>query len=307
MRKQIAAPNFRRMAFAVGLGLLLGACGQALADSQQADTTTPDTTAAPQVAESTTTVPSAPTTIAPPVVVPGVTSVPDLSGLTLADARDSLAEAGLEVLALPDDIGSAIVVAQDPAPGIEVDEGTVVTVDVQVVPTCNPPDPVAPGAGQVILTVLYECDTDGSAPTWGTGVARIVPEEDGTAVDRIEWTLRSLLAGPTADERAVGFESFFDGGSADALNSVTLTDGHLVADFNDAIIVNNMSTSTGSIFFNAELERNLFLQPEVDSVEFQLNGDCEAWSALFESDGCWVISRADWDQALATWDELRER
>ena len=30
-------------------------------------------------------------------------------------------------------------------------------------------------------------------------------------------------------------------------------DGHLVADFNDAIIVNNMGTSTGMIFFKESM------------------------------------------------------
>jgi hypothetical protein len=101
--------------------------------------------------------------------------------------------------------------------------------------------------------------------------------------------------------------SSFDATTAHALNSVTLTDGHVVADFNDAIIVNNMNTSTGAIFFNAELRRSLFHQPEVDSVEFHFNGDCAAWSALFESDGCWAYSRADWDRDLDLWDEQRDK
>ena len=252
------------------------------------------------------TLPSVTTTL-PPIVVPGVVSVPNLSGLTLADARAVLADAGLQVVALPGDIDSAIVVAQEPAAGIEVDEGTVVTVDVQIVPTCNPPDPVAPGVGQVIITVLFECGNDDVIPTPGTGVARIVPEQSGEAIDRIEWTLRSLLAGLTPDEQAVGFVSGFDAATTDALNSVTLTGGTLVVDFNDAIIVNNMGTATGMVQFNAELHRNVFLHPEVDSVEFHLNGDCEAWSALFESDGCRVITRADWDQDLAEWDQQRNQ
>ena len=42
------------------------------------------------------------------------------------------------------------------------------------------------------------------------------------------------------------------------------------------------------IQFHAELHRNVFRHPEVDSAEFHFNGDCEAWSALFESDGCRV-------------------
>ena len=257
------------------------------------------------VAEGTTLPPV--TTTLPPVVVPGVVPVPDLSGMTLAEARQLLAETGLEVRALPGDIEEAIVVAQEPAPGVEVDEGTVVTVDVQVVATCNPPDPIAPGPGQVIITVLFECGNDDVIPTSGTGVARIVPEQGGEAIDRIEWTLRSLLAGLTPEEQAIGFKSGFDATTADALDSVTLTGGRLVVDFNDAIIVNNMGTATGMVQFNAALHRNVFLHPEVESVEFHLNGDCGAWSALFEADGCRVITRADWDQDLADWDQQRNQ
>ena len=300
MRNQITATNLRRTVFAAGLVLLLAACGSALADSPSQPTTTPaPSTTAPESADSTTT--------QPPVAVPGAASVPELSGLTLADARQLLAEAGLGVLALPHDVDSAVVVAQEPAPGIEVDDGTVVTVDLQVLPTCNPPDPIAPGVGQVIISVPFECGNDTIAPTRGIGVPRIVPEQGGATVDRIEWMLRSLLAGPTDDERMVGFVSAFDEATADALNGVSFSDGHVVADFNDAIIVNNMSTSTGSVFFNAELLRGVFQQADVDSVEFQLNGDCEAWSALFESDGCRVITRTDWDQDLAEWDKARDQ
>lgn len=262
----------------------------------------PVTTALPPV----TTAGPTPTTTLPPVVVPALVSVPDLNGLTLADARSLLVDRGLDIVALPEEIELAVIVAQEPAPGVEVDEGTVVTVDVQIVPTCNPPDPVAPGVGQVTLTVLFECGNDDAlAPTAGIGVARIVPEQGGEPIDRIEWGLRSVLAGPTDDERAVGFQSWFDAATADALNGVTLSNGHLVVDFNEAIIVNNMSTSTGGLFFNAELQRNAFQFPEVESVEFHFNGDCAAWSGFFESDGCWVITRADWNQRLAEWDDLR--
>jgi len=255
----------------------------------------------------TTTIPPVTTTIPDVVVVPGIfVVVPNLTGLTLAEAKGMLGDAGLEVLALPDDNDAAIVTAQEPAPGAEVDEGTVVTVDVRPVATCNPPDPLAPGPGQVIISVFYECGNDGTYPTAGIGVPRIVPEQD-EPVDRVDWTLQSLLAGPTADEEAVGVTSFFDDTTAGALNSVTLTNGALVVDFNEAIYVNNASTSTGGLFFGAELDRNVFSHPEVETVEFRVDGDCEAWSAFFQSDGCWVTSRSDWDRSLAEWDAARNQ
>lgn len=35
-----------------------------------------------------------------------------------------------------------------------MDEGSVVTVDLRVGPTCKPPDPIAPDVGQCIISVL---------------------------------------------------------------------------------------------------------------------------------------------------------
>lgn len=277
--------------------VVLAACGAADQDDVADTTTLPPstTTAAPDT-----------TTTLPPVVAPELVSVPDISGVTLGDAEAILADAGLDILALPHPIDSAIVLAQEPAPGVEIDEGSVVTVDLRIIPTCNPPDPIAPDVGQTIITVFYECGSDVTTPTSGIGVARIVPESD-QLVDRIEWTLRALLAGPTVDERIAGFVSGFDAATADALNRVTLIDGHLVVDFNDAIVVNNMNTSTGMVFFHAELHRNVFQYPEVDSVEFHFNGDCGAWSGLFESDGCRVVTQADWKRNLAEWDQARNQ
>jgi hypothetical protein len=302
LEPQPSTPRLRRWRGpAIALASFIVAAGFGIAVWLVASNDGPDATN-PTLPQFPTTVPT--TTTLPTNVVPIVVSVPDLQGLTLADARQLLSEAGLEVVALPSDIESAIVVAQEPAPGADVDEGSIITVDVQVTPTCAPTAPTAPGAGQVNINVRFECDGDGLYPNIGIAVRRLVPEGD-ESIDRIEWTLRSLLAGPTAEERAAGFTSFFDQSTADALNSVTLTDGRVVADFNEAIYVNNASTSTGSIFFNAELRANLFQYPEVGSVEFRVNGDCEAWSAFFQSDGCWVITRAEWDQATAEWDELR--
>lgn len=276
--------------------VVLAACGAAGSDGVADATTLPPstTTAAPDT-----------TTTLPPVVAPELVSVPDLSGVTLGDAEAILADAGLEILALPHPIDSAIVLAQEPAPGVEIGKGSVVTVDLQVIPTCNPPDPIAPDVGQTI-TVFYECGGDVTTPTPGIGVPRIVPESD-LVVDQIEWALRAMLAGPTVDERIAGFVSAFDAATVDVLNRVTLIDGHLVVDFNDAIVVNNMNTSTGMVFFHAELHRNVFQYPEVDSVEFHFNGDCGAWSGLFESDGCQVVTQADWKHNLAVWGEARDQ
>jgi hypothetical protein len=295
----LAFASFAAVALVIGGSVWLARTGDEGSVVDQTTLPPVTTTQAPPE----TTVPPATTTPPPPVVF----AVPDLQGLTVSEAQGLAETAGFELVVLGVDIGSAVISAQDPAPGVEVTAGAVVTVDAAVTPTCNPPDPIAPGIGQIIITAFFECDNGTTFPTAGIGVPRIVPEQGGEAIDRIEWTLRSLLAGPTEDERIAGFVSFFDAATADALNGVTLTDGVLVVDFNEDIYVDNANTSTGSLFFNASLRSNVFLHPEVDSVEFRVNGDCEAWSAFFESDGCWVITRADWEGQLAEWDELRNQ
>ena len=249
-------------------------------------------------------VPSGSTTTVSPIETPVVVEVPDLTGLPVSEARLALEDRGLDLAVLPAADDEAIVRAQEPIFGSQVEPGSTVTVDARTASTCNAPDPLAPGPGEMIITVLFECGGDAIAPTEGVGVARIVPDSE-QAEQRIESTLRSLLAGPTADERAVGFTSAFDATTAAALNAVTLTGGALVVDFNDAIVVDNMSTATGMVFFQAELKRNVFQHPEVDTVEFRFNGRCDAWSALFESDGCRIVTRTQWEAELAEWVRMR--
>ena len=157
----------------------------------------------------TTTLPPITTTL-PDVVVPSIVSVPDLSGLTLAQARAIVGDVGLEVVALP--AGNDA----DNRHGSGACRRESRSTRAPLSPSmCRPSRPatrpirVAPGAGQVIISVFFECGNDDIYPTAGVGVPRIVPEE-GEAVDRIEWTMRSLLAGLTPDERTVGFVSGFD-------------------------------------------------------------------------------------------------
>jgi len=115
----------------------------------------------------------------------------------------------------------------------------------------------------------------------------------------IESALRHLLAGPTEEEKTSGFVSWFNEETANALISLTVEDGHVIADFNEGIIVNNASTSSGSVGFNDELRVNLFAFEEVDSIELRINGSCEAWSAYFEGEGCWIVTRQAYKEGTA--------
>jgi hypothetical protein len=70
-------------------------------------------------------------------------------------------------------------------------------------------------------------------------------------------------------------------------------------------VLNNASTSTGSEFFLAEPHANLFQLPEVDSIEFRLNGSCDSfWNWLQRE--CRTVTRAEWNDQLESWDNERE-
>jgi hypothetical protein len=295
----IAFASFVAVVAVLGISLWLGSTGDDGSDAAtQPPTETTTTTATPDTTVT-------PNTTLPPVVV-GTVEVPDLVGLTLGDARTVLAELGLTIEAAPPVADEAVIVAQEPAVGIQIEEGGTILVDARVAATCEPPVESEPQAGQADINVVFACGGDGITPGEYHALQRLVPWGSGQPIERITWTLQSLLSGPNEEERSAGFTSFFDFATAEALNDVTLIDNHVVADFNEAIVVGNASTSTGSVLFNAELRANLFVHPEVDSVEFRLNGSCEAWSELFESDGCQVITRADWDQQVADWYAQRD-
>lgn len=300
----VALASFAVVLAVIGVSLWLGGTGEEPGDVASQPPVATEPPVVPTVEPSEPTEPPAQTT-SPPVVAPGVVSVPELVGLSLGEARELLTGIGLEIEAVPPAADSAVIIAQDPLAGTDLTEGSSVLVDARIPPTCETIVAGEPQPGQMAITVLFECDGDGLFPTPGIPLQRIVPAGNGDAIDRIEWTLRNVLFGPSEEERIAGFTSFFDAATADALISVTLTDGHVVADFNEMILVNNASTSTGSVFFNAELRANLFQHPEVDSVEFRVNGDCDAWAAFFQSDGCWVVTRADWEAQLADWNEQR--
>lgn len=281
------APRTRRtawltpaMALGAGAAAVLLAFGWANLMSP-GGTPDPAGTPPPVSSEPTTTL-AAVTTLSPGV------AVPDVIGLDGAAAITALEAAGFSAIwsdenGHPDDT----VRGQLPTPGSPAEPGSTVVISLR--PACALYEAQRESEEDVI--VLFPCaptlDELDFQPVWR---ARQIGEDEVTA------TFRNLVSGPTDFERDLSFSSFFDLETAAALNTVTLTGAALVLDFNDAIVVNNASTSTGGIQFNDELRANAFQFPEVDSVEFRLDGSCEAWSTLFESDGCWVITRAQWEQ-----------
>lgn len=258
-------------------------------------------TASPPTTSISTTV--VPTTTAPPI---SPLVVPDLVGLDEAAAIGLAEELGLEAVVTErpfDPARAGSVVAQSPEPGAEADQTGVILLAVAQAPNCDYQAALPPlGSDETEVTVLFDCGNTTGYPNVVHRTLRRVPTND----DPLAFSLRELLRGPTVDEQAAGFVSFFSDTTEGALISVTTNEGsEVIVDFNDAIYIGNASTSTGSIFFNAELNANVFQYPHVVSVEYRINGNCEAWAEFFQSDGCWVTTRDDWERQVAQWDEAR--
>ena len=142
------------------------------------------------------------------------------------------------------------------------------------------PAPPMPGADEMALEVFYSC---GDAHAGVTGVTRVVPRT--TAVLRV--SLEQLLAGPTDAERSAGFSSWFSGDTAGMLRGVNLTDGHAVVDFDDLRpVIPNASASAGSQMLLEQLDATVFQHDQVRTVEYRLEGDCEAFNEWLQVGGC---------------------
>ena len=249
----------------------------------------------------------------PPATTPSVTeppiadpldsiAVPDLVGLVFADAEALLRELGLEIETSGDVTADGIVTDQEPVPGDNLSEGDSVLVMVSPAWSCaDGPPPVDELVSDetVQVTLLFQCGGGSEVPEISYAVIRHVPSD----LEPVRAVLDQLLAGPTSDERVAGLGSFFTAETATALNSVTVDAGLAIVDFNENIYVNNASTSTGSLFFLAELNANLFQFGDIEQIEYRVDGRCEAfWNWLQRE--CFVVTRRRGEHGVAFWNVL---
>ena len=145
---------------------------------------------------------------------------------------------------------------------------------------CRAPAPAA-RAGQQRLHVFFTC---GEAE-------RPVERAVAPTVAVLRAALEQLLAGPTPEERAAGFTSFFGDATADALNSVVVTGGIARIDFDDfSRAIPNASSSAGSAQLLAQLRATIFQYPGIRAAEISFEGSCERfWNWLQR--GCMRLER----------------
>jgi len=110
----------------------------------------------------------------------------------------------------------------------------------------------------------------------------------------LEAALKELLRGPTAEEREDGISSWFSAETAHALLSARVdSQGNAVVDFHDlASLIPAASASAGSAMLLAQLNATVFQHPPVLSVEYRVDGSCDAFWNWLQYD-CQVLTRED--------------
>lgn len=99
-------------------------------------------------------------------------------------------------------------------------------------------------------------------------VTRTVPKDPN--ISRV--TILELLKGPTVEEQAQGYTSFFSSATADMLQSIRVDKGTAYVDFKDfRQIIPNASASCGSAQFLSQVEASLKQYPGIGRVIYAID------------------------------------
>jgi spore germination protein GerM len=106
----------------------------------------------------------------------------------------------------------------------------------------------------------------------------VASEREAQVEGAVGDALAQLLAGPNAEEEALGLQSWFSEETEGMLNGVVIEGGVAEVDFADfSAIIPNASTSCGSASLLAQLDSTVLQFPEVDEVVYSFDGDRAAF------------------------------
>lgn len=137
----------------------------------------------------------------------------------------------------------------------------------------------APREGYTHVSVFFTCE-DEPRPA----IPRPVPRQVSSDKVDLRVAIEELMKGPTAEERSAGFGSHFSSKTATMLNNVNMKGSVAIVDFGDLpSVIPNASTAAGSSQLFQELGRTIAQFPEVEGIEYRLNGSCMAFYEWLQS------------------------
>lgn len=147
----------------------------------------------------------------------------------------------------------------------------------------QPGDPARGGDREAVVVQVYFTRDEEPVP-----VEREIHRTPGV----LRATLERLLEGPTAAERAAGLSSWFSDQTAGMLRGVHVDDqGRAVVDFQDfSSVISGASSAAGGRILLNELNHTVFQFDTVRSVEYRLEGSCDAFWNWLQSE-CGVVER----------------
>ena len=139
-------------------------------------------------------------------------------------------------------------------------------------------DPVA-SSDQVM--VFFTCEGPPADPR---PVFRIDPGVSSVEA-QLHFAIEQLLAGPTPEERDLGYSSVLPSGSEDLLIGVDVNeDGLAMVDFTDALQrLGPLNSSQSRFLFFGTVGETIFQFQEVPAVEFRIEGSCDQFARYFET------------------------
>jgi hypothetical protein len=140
--------------------------------------------------------------------------------------------------------------------------------------------------GGGLLTDLHDVQV------WFSVDEEPVPAQRRVGGAPLDGALRALVVGPTPEERADGMRSWFSRETRGVLRRVRAEDGDVVVDFREDLptLIPGASSSAGSEQLLMALDSTMFQFDWVRSVEYRLEGSCDAfWEWLQRS--CQVVTR----------------
>ena len=139
---------------------------------------------------------------------------------------------------------------------------------------------------QETVRVYFSCDRELQA------VERPITDTADIPL-RIQTAFQEYIKGPTTTEQANGLYSGFTDHSPGMIDTVTLSDtDHLVVNFTDELRqVPNISTSNGFRETMELFDAMTFQFPEIQTVEYQIEGSCESFWEHMQS-FCQIVERS---------------